>query len=52
MHSKLAIALLASAVAACNHTPMDLPDRGVSAVNVPTVEPLNTLLPLLVIRLM
>lgn len=38
MVSKLGLALLASAVTACNHTPNDLPDRGVSAVNVPVVQ--------------
>ena len=38
MRSKLAIVLLASALGACNHTPYDLPDRGLAAVNVPTVE--------------
>jgi len=38
MRSKLAIVLFASALGACQHTPNDLPDRGMSAVNVPTVE--------------
>ena len=38
MRSKLAIVLLASALGACGHTPYDLPDRGLAAVNVPTFE--------------
>ena len=37
MRSKLAIVLLASAVAACGHTPVDQPSRGLAAVNVPVV---------------
>lgn len=37
MRSKFAILALASAVTACQHTPQDLPDRGVAAVNVPVV---------------
>ena len=38
MVSKLGLVLLASALTACSHTPNDLPDRGLAAVNVPVVE--------------
>ena len=37
MRTALALALLASAVGACGHTPVDQPERGLSAVNVPVV---------------
>ena len=37
MRSKFALLALAAAVAGCQHTPQDLPDRGVAAVNVPVV---------------
>lgn len=37
MASKFAILLAAAALAGCTHTPNDLPDRGLAAVNVPVV---------------
>lgn len=37
MRIKLTLLALTSAVAGCSHTPQDLPDRGVAAVNVPVV---------------
>ncbi|HUE78341.1 MAG TPA: CpaD family pilus assembly lipoprotein [Sphingomicrobium sp.] len=37
MRSRIALVLLASAVAACSHTAQDLPDRGFEATNVPVV---------------
>jgi pilus assembly protein CpaD len=37
MRNALVLALLASAVGACGHTPYDQPERGVSPVNVPVV---------------
>ena len=41
MRTKIGLLLLASAVAGCNHTPQDLPDRGYAAVNVPVVSRTN-----------
>jgi pilus assembly protein CpaD len=38
MHSRISVVVLASALAACNYTPKDLPDRGIAPVNVPVVE--------------
>lgn len=37
MRIKLTLLALVSATAGCSHTPNDLPDRGVEAVNVPVV---------------
>jgi pilus assembly protein CpaD len=37
MASKSALLLAAAALAGCSHTPQDLPDRGVAAVNEPVV---------------
>ncbi|HEU4704367.1 MAG TPA: CpaD family pilus assembly protein [Sphingomicrobium sp.] len=37
MASKSAILLAAAALTGCGHTPYDLPDRGIAAVNVPVV---------------
>jgi pilus assembly protein CpaD len=37
MRKTFALALLASAVGACGHTPVDQPERGLAAVNVPVV---------------
>lgn len=37
MRSKFALLAFASALAGCQHTTQDLPDRGVAAVNVPVV---------------
>lgn len=37
MRSKVSLLLLGAAITGCQHTPYDLPDRGVSAVNVPVV---------------
>src|SRR5688572_17693585 len=37
MRSKLVLLALTSALAGCQHTPTDLPDRGVSATNVPVL---------------
>ena len=37
MASKSALLLAAAMLAGCSHTPNDLPDRGVAAVNVPVV---------------
>ena len=37
MASKSALLLAAALLAGCSHTPNDLPDRGVAAVNVPVV---------------
>jgi pilus assembly protein CpaD len=37
MASKSAILLAAAALTGCSHTPYDLPDRGLAAVNVPVV---------------
>ena len=41
MRSHLIIALAASALSACSHTPYDLPDRGLEAVNEPVVASTN-----------
>jgi pilus assembly protein CpaD len=41
MRSKLSLLALTAAVAGCQHTPNDLPDRGVAAVNVPVVATAN-----------
>jgi len=38
MHSKLTLLLAAGALGACSYTPHDLPDRGMTPVNVPVVE--------------
>lgn len=38
MRSKLSIALLATALGACSHTPHDLADRGLAPINVPVVQ--------------
>ena len=37
MASKSALIIVAAALSACQHTPYDLPDRGLEAVNVPVV---------------
>lgn len=37
MRMNLRLVLLVSALAGCNHVPQDLPDRGLTAVNVPVV---------------
>lgn len=37
MRTKLALLALTCTVAGCSHTPNDLPDRGLSSVNVPVV---------------
>jgi pilus assembly protein CpaD len=37
MATKSALVLAAAALAGCQHTPYDLPDRGLAAVNVPVV---------------
>jgi len=37
MASKSALLIAAAALTGCSHTPHDLPDRGVAAVNVPVV---------------
>ena len=37
MARKSALIFVAAALSACQHTPQDLPDRGVAAVNVPVV---------------
>ncbi len=37
MASKSALILAAAVLAGCQHTPQDLPDRGVASVNVPVV---------------
>lgn len=44
MRSKLTLLVLAAAVAGCQHTPNDLPDRGVVAVNAPVVSRANYVL--------
>lgn len=41
MRSKISLLALAAAVAACQHTPQDLADRGVEAVNAPIVSKAN-----------
>ena len=37
MRAKFALLVIGSALAGCSYTPHDLPDRGVSAINVPVV---------------
>ena len=37
MRSKFALLAAAGALSACQHTPTDLPDRGVASVNVPVI---------------
>lgn len=37
MARKSALIIVAAALSACQHTPQDLPDRGLAAVNVPVV---------------
>jgi pilus assembly protein CpaD len=41
MRSKFSLLVLTAAVAGCQHTPADLPDRGVAAANVPVVTRAN-----------
>jgi pilus assembly protein CpaD len=44
MRSALSLLLLSAAIAGCQHTPNDLPDRGVAAVNAPVVTRANYVL--------
>ena len=41
MRSKLTLLVLAAAVAGCQHSAYDLPDRGVAAINAPVVSRAN-----------